>query len=576
MKVDAQSLQEKAKIQYFLSMIEDKDTDVQQKIAFYDSTIVYYHNIKKTEKEREMALKKMKLAYDNGIYLEAYRTGMELINRTDKNTILSADDSTQINSIRLLMGRTCRNLGMYDESISHFFSVIQQPHSRQTIDAYSYLGLVFMQMRQMEKSKTYNDLAIKSLAEADSITKQKSSCNIYNTFAGYHYTNNQLDSALFYLNLSVDYFDYADNMYSKSYIYHNMAVIYQEMGEYSMAKDYFFKAIDISHNEPYNYARFLQNLAYLFYENDELAEAEKYYYEALDISEKAGIFQVKSSVLTELAQLFYKKQQYRQAYDYLNQGVQLRDSIFSNESIEKISLLSQQFENYKINSEKEYLQKELQVTKLSSQRKSIILTILISLLVILSIIAYILIRRIHIKSLATIKKETEAEQEAIHKGYEMSLEEKNRKLASNALFLMKTNEMLTSIEKSIKQLSATHDLDKQKKIADEITSVINLYNSGQGWEEFKYYFEQVHNSFYVNLNKINPTLSQMEQRLCALLLLNMNTKEIAQITNRSVRTIETLIYRLRKNLNIPQEEKTVHFLRKLSDYEEGEYNAEKN
>ncbi|MDL2256805.1 tetratricopeptide repeat protein, partial [Bacteroidales bacterium OttesenSCG-928-I14] len=351
----------------------------------------------------------------------------------------------------------------------------------------------------------------------------------------------------------------------KSYRYHNMAIIYQEMGENSMAEYYLRKAIEISKNEPYNMARYLQNLAYLLFQSNKLSDAENYYRQALAIAEEADIKQVKSSVLIELSDLYNKKNLHRQAWGYLREGVELRDSIFGIENMEKISLISQQFENYKITSEKELLEKELQLAKVSSQKKNITVSVLVVLLILISGLTFFLIHRIKKKSVMNIEKETKSAERSIRKEYENTLEGKNRELASNALYMMKTNEILTSLEQSIRQLIAIKDSTKRDEIIREMGTVIKSYNASQSWDEFKLYFEQVHPSFYLNLNKINPNLSKIEQRLSALLVLNMSTKEIAAVTNRSIRTIETLIYRLRKNLNIPAEEKTTSYLRKLLD-----------
>ncbi|MDR1739137.1 MAG: hypothetical protein LBR45_00060 [Bacteroidales bacterium] len=43
----------------------------------------------------------------------------------------------------------------------------------------------------------------------------------------------------------------------------------------------------------------------------------------------------------------------------------------------------------------------------------------------------------------------------------------------------------------------------------------------------------------------------------------MSSKEIAQITNRSVRTIETAVYKIRKKLSIPTEMRLSEFLHNL-------------
>jgi len=52
-------------------------------------------------------------------------------------------------------------------------------------------------------------------------------------------------------------------------------------------------------------------------------------------------------------------------------------------------------------------------------------------------------------------------------------------------------------------------------------------------------------------------------RFCALLRLNMFTKDIAQLDNLSVRGVEAARYRIRKKLNIPEGTSLVDFLIEL-------------
>jgi tetratricopeptide (TPR) repeat protein/DNA-binding CsgD family transcriptional regulator len=559
--IQSQSVQEQARVQYYQTMVEDKQLPFQQKETFFDSIISFYHSFQNPVLEHKYGLEKIKFYYDEGSYIEAYKAGLSIIDTLDNSDELTTEELLHKNLAHLIVAKSCSNMGMFNESISHLFSIIRQPDKTYTIEAYSYLGFVFMQMKQLDKSKYYNDLAMKFLSEAEDTAAKKSACVVYNNLAGYYYNIEQLDSALLYMNRSIEYYDYAEDVASKSYVYHNMAIIYQEMGEYAMAEDFFLKAIEMSDKEPYKQARYLQNFAFLLFESNKLEKAEKYYFQALRVAEESDAKQIKSAILMELSDLYHKKKQHQKAWEYLKEGVTLHDSIFSTQNMEKISVLSQQFDNYKISTEKNLLEKELQLAQLTNQKKNVVLGILIFFLLIISGTAFILIRRIHRNSVVSIEKETKVNEEVIRKEFETTLEEKNRKLATNALFLMKTDEIFAGLSENIKQLFITKDSETRKNIMKEMASVINSYNSGQGWEEFKLYFEQVHHSFYINLNKNNPNLSKMEQRLCALLVLNMNTKEIAQITNRSVRTIETLIYRIRKNLNIPAEEKTTQFLR---------------
>ncbi|MDE6528234.1 MAG: hypothetical protein K2L78_04240, partial [Muribaculaceae bacterium] len=70
------------------------------------------------------------------------------------------------------------------------------------------------------------------------------------------------------------------------------------------------------------------------------------------------------------------------------------------------------------------------------------------------------------------------------------------------------------------------------------------------WEVFRSYFEEVNQDFFNRLYKVNPAISNSEARMCAYMLMKLTTKEIATLTNRSVRTVETTKYNLRKKLRI--------------------------
>ncbi|MFS3004714.1 helix-turn-helix transcriptional regulator, partial [Bacteroides uniformis] len=55
-------------------------------------------------------------------------------------------------------------------------------------------------------------------------------------------------------------------------------------------------------------------------------------------------------------------------------------------------------------------------------------------------------------------------------------------------------------------------------------------------------------------------LTATDLRFCALLRLNLSTKDIAQMTNLTIRGVEAARYRLRKKLDIPDGTGLVDFL----------------
>lgn len=68
---------------------------------------------------------------------------------------------------------------------------------------------------------------------------------------------------------------------------------------------------------------------------------------------------------------------------------------------------------------------------------------------------------------------------------------------------------------------------------------------------FLFTFEQAYPDFSDKLLEINPQLSKSEIEFCALLKLNLTTKEIAKYKFIETRTVQNKKYRIRKKLNIP-------------------------
>lgn len=67
------------------------------------------------------------------------------------------------------------------------------------------------------------------------------------------------------------------------------------------------------------------------------------------------------------------------------------------------------------------------------------------------------------------------------------------------------------------------------------------------------YFKSQFPDFFDNMLKDHPNIISSELEVCALMKLNLTTKEIARATNSTVRAVENKKYRIRKKLNISTE-----------------------
>lgn len=118
------------------------------------------------------------------------------------------------------------------------------------------------------------------------------------------------------------------------------------------------------------------------------------------------------------------------------------------------------------------------------------------------------------------------------------------------------------IETQQKQLLERQLQDKGKEIASMALQGI-MDRKGRASETWKLYqenFDLIHQQFFRHLREKYPMLTATDLKFCAYLRLNLNTKEIAELTGLSVRGVEGARYRLRKKLQLKENEDLVAFL----------------
>ena len=171
------------------------------------------------------------------------------------------------------------------------------------------------------------------------------------------------------------------------------------------------------------------------------------------------------------------------------------------------------------------------------------------------------------KAIEQEKKEREeqlkAQEQLIIKLQNEKLEDeltyKSKELASATLSVISHNDFLEALKKEVQmqQLSGTYS----KKYFEKLIRMIdeNL-SSEDAWLVFQHNFDRIHENFFRSLRTHYPDLTPGDLRLCALLRLNMPTKDMARMQNLSVRGVEAARYRLRKKLDIPEGKSLVDFM----------------
>lgn len=142
---------------------------------------------------------------------------------------------------------------------------------------------------------------------------------------------------------------------------------------------------------------------------------------------------------------------------------------------------------------------------------------------------------------------------------------KNQELASATLHLLQKSEILTKTGAQLQKIAQNSEEAETRKAIQSLIRILERDAAfDDEWEQFALHFDQVHSDFLKRLQALYPGLTQKDQRLCAYLRMNLSSKEIAQLMNISVRSVEISRYRLRKKLQMgSSEENLAEFLRRV-------------
>lgn len=126
------------------------------------------------------------------------------------------------------------------------------------------------------------------------------------------------------------------------------------------------------------------------------------------------------------------------------------------------------------------------------------------------------------------------------------LDKYKRQVVVMSMYMEKINKIFNEVSRDTDggMVMNADNIDRLRKAVRELSEEQHM------WKVFTSYFEEVNQDFFNRIYKINPAISTSEARMCAYMLMKLTTKEIAALTNRSVRTVESTKYNLRKKLRI--------------------------
>jgi DNA-binding CsgD family transcriptional regulator len=111
----------------------------------------------------------------------------------------------------------------------------------------------------------------------------------------------------------------------------------------------------------------------------------------------------------------------------------------------------------------------------------------------------------------------------------------------------------------VQQIKTSLNPETTRKL-DIMVKDLEITIPDHAWQEFETRFEMVHQGFFNRLLEQYPGLTPTELKICSLLRLNMSTKDIALLTNRSIGTVDNVRSNIRKKLNLGADANLTCFL----------------
>lgn len=482
----------------------------------------------------------------------------------------------------VLIGASADEIGMSNLSIEYYVRGIKLANEfgNETALArlYNNLGVCYFHIDDLDKSEEYF---------SNSLRLNKKLGRNYDTFLNYNnlseisLNRGDLDDALDKALMALQYLDGVDDSNKLKagqiyYIQSQIANIYVKKQDWAMARSYLENAIRQLRKSGLKNELFSSCMIYsdLLRQTDEVDSALTWCTEAYNVIVGQGNLLMESQALEQMSLLERERGDESRSLEYLTQVLALKDSVQQAENRNRMEQSQKVWKTERSNfGGQSFLARQNPVTVFTVF--SVIVLALIIFMVIWALEKRKLSRALKAKDdldsrIARMHDEQLAEAASKQEELRQSLDLSNRQLTAFTMQKIRFSEQQNDILEDVRRLFAENSPRSKEMQAglQRIISKLSGFKANDDWKEFRYYFENVNTDFYARLMKTHPDLTEKQKRLCALLYLGLNTKEISSISFREVRSIESSRARLRKKLGLSgDEDLNLYFQRFSSHYD---------
>jgi tetratricopeptide (TPR) repeat protein len=446
---------------------------------------------------------------EEGIIL--FKEALDFYEKTGNKDAIS-DALLNIGVVMKMVGENEKALAYIRESTQ--IEELSQVKS-QLVIRYYHLADLYLQMKNNEKAFEF---CKKTLTVAEEIASKPFVADCNYLMGKYYFNEKKYKDAISYFATALQTAEKSDDKTLITNIYEWSANAYVQLGEYKKATTY----------------------------------AQHAYNEANDLRMTRN----QKEVAHTLVKIYEKTGNIQKALHWFEIYHNISDSINYFDQQKEIKRIEARYNYEKKERENELLRNKTSLQEQKLKNRSVTLFAMLLAIILSIVVIILLIYRIKYNRARSRQQQTETLKKL--ESLSDALEGKDRELTSKMMFLNQKNELIGRIISQLQELQDTPDAHYSEihALVNELRSDSNQSN----WKEFETQFVQVHPDFYKRLFEKYPSLTSYEQRICAFLRMNLNTKEISNITGRSAKSIEVTRSRIRKKLKLPRKSNLSSFL----------------
>ncbi len=391
------------------------------------------------------------------------------------------------------LGSVYFRLGMYDESMSNFLnslSIREEINDPLLHSTLNNLGNIYVRLNDYEKALEMYQQSLEYKRKAN-INTQSTLNNI-----GHIYIKlNDYETALRFLSEALKINEENNDEKRIATSLNNIAIVYEEEGKLDEALYNYQKALNLKQKvgDTYGYANTSKNLANIFLIKKDYKQSEIYLQESLDTAKKIKARDIIKDVYELMSIRYSEINDYQNAYIYKKYSTSIGDSLFNEETSDKIAQYRTNFTIEKTLREKEILIKDNQIYKLQQERdKSWKFTLLLLILLLIMIAVFLFYSYNKKRNLYQLLEEANEKLEDMVDNRTIELVATNENLRKEIKVRKETSNKLKSSldEKDVMLKEINHRVKNNLQI---ISSILNIQSRSSISDESIKMFTNTHN-----------------------------------------------------------------------------------